>query len=937
MAQELFSQLERQHGLPSGLLDAVWAKESARGKQMRSPVGAMGHFQFMPATAKEYGLTNPDDLTQSAGAAAKMYGNLLKQYGGDLPKALAAYNWGSGNLERKGLDRAPAETRDYIATISSKVQPKGPTMAGRDFSAELFGDAPKAPTAGRDFSAELFADEPPKRNPVLQQGANLLGGAVRGAGSLGATVMRALPNFLGGDTAEENEQRRRDMDAALQNLIGADPDSLAYQGGKLGAEIAGTAPIGGLLGRGVGAAANMAGRGAQAAPLVQALTTSGFNAGGATGGAGLALRALGGGATGAATAAAVNPEDAGSGAMIGAALPGVLQGIGKVGGAAGRVVRDMRTPADTKAANKLAQALDMQPGDLLRAIGQQGPQALPGYQATVPQILQNPVTSQLQRTLKAAGANAIGDAERVQQQVFRDALEGVAPIANTVQDAAERAGGAIGDFGRAERAKVGKAVSAEFNAIDPFNESQILLPVDDFRAAAAKYLGEGTFGTGGKVAQALGKAQEVGTTEIPAIVATTKKAIGNSQNLEQAVRAAGGIKPGAGGLGGEIGDLMNRQSGTSGLVNAKSGKSVDLLASDLFNRGYLPDDDPATLLEMLRGGAGRKVYASDITDDAFRGRMESAMGDLPEATRIAKPVNFQTMQNLRSSMGEAAEQASLAGNKKEAAALRQMVSDIDGKLQNIADGVADPAEMFAPDMVQQYKTALKAHAEKMKRFETGPQAGMFRKAGDGQMQVQGAEIPGKFFSGKRSQVEDMQAFKRLIGDRQDLAAEMKRFAVTEGASTSNTAGDLTAKYLTWLDSRSGGLRELLSPQELATLREVGKGVERQINAEQLGRVTGLDTAQKLASMQSLGALDSKVVDILANRIPLVGQFTGPMLSGLRKTAAQTQNDALSRLLANPDALSQALKVGVPENMELLRLLSGAGQGALKVAPVISAQ
>jgi hypothetical protein len=327
MAQELFSQLERQHGLPSGLLDAVWAKESARGKQMRSPVGAMGHFQFMPATAKEYGLTNPDDLTQSAGAAAKMYGNLLKQYGGDLPKALAAYNWGSGNLERKGLDRAPAETRDYIATISSKVQPKGPTMAGRDFSAELFGDAPKAPTAGRDFSAELFADEPPKRNPVLQQGANLLGGAVRGAGSLGATVMRALPNFLGGDTAEENEQRRRDMDAALQNLIGADPDSLAYQGGKLGAEIAGTAPIGGLLGRGVGAAANMAGRGAQAAPLVQALTTSGFNAGGATGGAGLALRALGGGATGAATAAAVNPEDAGSGAMIGGALPVIGRGV----------------------------------------------------------------------------------------------------------------------------------------------------------------------------------------------------------------------------------------------------------------------------------------------------------------------------------------------------------------------------------------------------------------------------------------------------------------------------------------------------------------------------------------------------------------------------------------------------------------------------------
>jgi hypothetical protein len=240
-------------------------------------------------------------------------------------------------------------------------------------------------------------------------------------------------------------------------------------------------------------------------------------------------------------------------------------------------------------------------------------------------------------------------------------------------------------------------------------------------------------------------------------------------------------------------------------------------------------------------------------------------------------------------------------------------------------------------MVDQYRKARAMHADKMKRFETGPQAGMFRKGGDGQMQVQGAEIPGKFFSARRSQVEDVQAFKRMIGDRQDLANELKSFAMTEGASTSNTAGDLTSKYLKWLESRSGGLRELLTPQEMATVREVGKAVERQINAEQLGRVSGSDTAQKLASLNSLGALDNRVVDVLANRIPLVGQFTGPALTGLRNNAAQTRNDALSKLLANPSALSDALKVGVPENLQILRLLSGTGQGVLKAAPVISAQ
>ena len=59
---QLFASLEQQHGLPAGLLDAVWATESSRGKRMLSPAGAQGHFQFMPATAKQYGLTDANDL-----------------------------------------------------------------------------------------------------------------------------------------------------------------------------------------------------------------------------------------------------------------------------------------------------------------------------------------------------------------------------------------------------------------------------------------------------------------------------------------------------------------------------------------------------------------------------------------------------------------------------------------------------------------------------------------------------------------------------------------------------------------------------------------------------------------------------------------------------------------------------------------------------------
>lgn len=111
----LFADLETQHNLPPGTLDRVWSIESGRGKNMVSSAGATGHFQFMPATAKEYGLTKEDtyDMSKAAPAAAKKLGGLFKRYGGDAQMALSAYNWGEGNLGRYGLERAPAETAAY--------------------------------------------------------------------------------------------------------------------------------------------------------------------------------------------------------------------------------------------------------------------------------------------------------------------------------------------------------------------------------------------------------------------------------------------------------------------------------------------------------------------------------------------------------------------------------------------------------------------------------------------------------------------------------------------------------------------------------------------------------------------------------------------------------------------------------------------------------
>ena len=120
--------MDAAYGLPKGTLQSIMAAESGNGKHMISPAGALGWFQLMPDTAKQYN-ADPFDFYESSGAAAKIMRGNLKTYHGDMRKALAAYNWGAGNLNKDisqhGADwekYAPAETRGYIAKIMQAMQ-----------------------------------------------------------------------------------------------------------------------------------------------------------------------------------------------------------------------------------------------------------------------------------------------------------------------------------------------------------------------------------------------------------------------------------------------------------------------------------------------------------------------------------------------------------------------------------------------------------------------------------------------------------------------------------------------------------------------------------------------------------------------------------------------------------------------------------------------
>ncbi len=129
------AQLEQQFGLPEGLLRSVAITESGGNQYAVSKAGTKGLFQFMPGTAKHFGLKDDDvfDPVKSSEAAAKYLSQLMRMFDGDLSEALAAYNWGQGNVMRKGLGAAPKETRDYIPKVLVNMPQPGAHVAAQRY------------------------------------------------------------------------------------------------------------------------------------------------------------------------------------------------------------------------------------------------------------------------------------------------------------------------------------------------------------------------------------------------------------------------------------------------------------------------------------------------------------------------------------------------------------------------------------------------------------------------------------------------------------------------------------------------------------------------------------------------------------------------------------------------------------------------------------
>lgn len=230
----------------------------------------------------------------------------------------------------------PAPTRDYIYQAIRNADAAGDSASVQKLGAYL-QTMPATPSAAsvvandaisqgaRDFATN---GDGTVMDAVKRGAGNAVAGLARGAGSIGATILAPV-DAAARAVGVQNDyigrtDRREAMDGGLREM-GADTNSIAFKGGKLAGEVAGTAGAGGLVANG----ARVLGA---SAPVVDAIASGGFSGGG-----NMLTRIAGGAAGGAATAGLVNPDEAGVGALVGGALP---TGV-KLAGMAGNALSDL--------------------------------------------------------------------------------------------------------------------------------------------------------------------------------------------------------------------------------------------------------------------------------------------------------------------------------------------------------------------------------------------------------------------------------------------------------------------------------------------------------------------------------------------------------------------------------------------------------------------
>jgi hypothetical protein len=784
-----------------------------------------------------------------------------------------------------------------------------------------------------------------------QQVMNAGAGALRGAGSIGATILAPVDMVSDamdgkGLSLDANRKRRQAMDDALRGL-GADTDSLAYGAGKLGGEIAGTAGMGGALARGAAAIPMLA---SKAAPVIDAIGTAGMTAGGATGWAGAGARAFGGAITGGASAGLVSPEDAAVGAGIGAVSPAVLNFAFKYGSKVYNAVKG-GAPGAGRLLADAAGVTEAELADIIKAANKAPRSLVPGSDLTLSQALQTQgANSQPIKMLERIVSEGPGGDKLLQRYADQGAARLAAlqaQGAQTYQGAAREEATRVGDkIGAIVRTQAGDDKSAARDAWQALygRASQdgvaLHLPLDAMDEAM-RPLGRGTVGAGQDARALIGEAKNIGTYEVPPIKFGRGASGGKQESLLDAVKRAGGLNENTQSgqmLAGELTGL--RQSGLGRLIYKNKGLSVARMAEKMHEAGFIAENDSAALIDALSNGAKNTFSRGADADSMYRALAEKAMGDAPEgAQRYAQAVPFDEFQRLRRSAGAlGAKVGAREGGAAEGGVLQEMQRLLESRADDAAAGNLLSGEVMPEGFMQQYNAARGMTRANAERYKGGNNiSAILRKPIGQDYTLTGDEITNKLWHGGAGLAGDVSNLRGLLSNNNQEPAmdALRQYIMTDAASKTTASGLLGAGLPRYVETRMPGLLEALKPEQMGALSSVAADIRNADAAASTG-VRGSDTYAKMSRSLDAGILDSPMAKALGR----VASIKGVGLESLRSKAAEAvisyKGRTLAELMANPKAAAAAL-----QDRAFVASIDGPTRQALRVslgraAPVLAA-
>ena len=262
--QDAIIQASNATGVDIDTLARVARQESGFDPTAQSSAGATGLFQTMPDTAKELGINDMTNPYESAMGGAKYIAQNLQKYGGNLTKALAAYNAGPGNVDSwisKGWDGSPdtipiEETRNYVKSIgggSNYAINAGYTQKGGMSPINLQGQFRlDDPNEKIDFDTVMGIINAPKQNIASAGDSALRSALSRQAGHV-ARGRLAAPFYAQSDkqlmqSAIAKAQEEAKLNNQSTKLTGAGKLAKMIAESKNSSNASMLASLGGMLG-----------------------------------------------------------------------------------------------------------------------------------------------------------------------------------------------------------------------------------------------------------------------------------------------------------------------------------------------------------------------------------------------------------------------------------------------------------------------------------------------------------------------------------------------------------------------------------------------------------------------------------------------------------------------------------------------------------------